>query len=342
MIEIIKDKEEWNNLINSTEDSDFYHSFSYHQISKSIKDIPILIKYTEENKIIGLPLLLRSIENSDYIDATSVYGYSGPITINIDNNFDFTTYNEELYHFFLEQKIVSVFSRLNPFIPFQEKCLGKLGKIETSGKIVNIDITSDLDSQLKNYNKRLKTYINKARRNCSVLNSKSKNDVLTFINLYYKNMTRVNAKKKYFFSKEYFFNLLNNNDFETELLLCVHNKTKKIIGGAMFTKKNKIIQYHLSGSDENYLDFYPIRLLIDEMRIMASNENYSFFNLGGGLGGDEDTLFQFKANFSKSFKPFKLWKYIVNENVYNDLVKLKPINDSKQSSHFFPSYRFNN
>ena len=75
---------------------------------------------------------------------------------------------------------------------------------------------------------------------------------------------------------------------------------------------------------------------------MASNENYSFFNLGGGLGGDEDTLFQFKANFSKSFKPFKLWKYIVNENVYNDLVKLNPINDSKQSSHFFPSYRFNN
>src|SRR5690606_13512283 len=101
------------------------------------------------------------------------------------------------------------------------------------------------------------------------------------------------------------------------------NSTKKAIAGAMFLKNNHIVQYHLAGCIDEYLHLNAVKLLIDEARIMASNEKYTYFNLGGGKGAKEDSLFYFKSGFSKDFKPFSLWKYIVNHEVYFDMVNEK-------------------
>ena len=49
------------------------------------------------------------------------------------------------------------------------------------------------------------------------------------------------------------------------------------------------------------------KLLIDEMRLIASKKGFNYFNLGGGLGGKyNDSLFNFKSSFSKDYKDFKL------------------------------------
>ncbi len=345
MIEILKSRDEWFPLIKKVENSDCYHTFDYHQLSRNEDEQPILIKYSEDNKTIALPLLIRKIPGSPYKDATSVYGYPGPVTHNISGNFDNTNFVKELCELFKAHNIISVFSRLNPFIPFQETVLKNLGEVQTSGKVINIDLTKDIDIQRQEYQKRLKTYVNMSRRHCSTRKASSQKDILEFIDLYYENMRRVQARESYFFDKEYFFDLLNTNDFDTEILLAVHNETKTTIGGAMFIKKNKIIQYHLSGASEKYLGLNPIKLLIDEMRIIATRENYTYFNLGGGVGSKEDSLFQFKSNFSKDFKSFEIWKYIVNEKIYDNLVKRKKDRAcsyfSKNCPEYFPCYRCN-
>src|SRR5690606_28972886 len=118
---------------------------------------------------------------------------------------------------------------------------------------------------------------------------------------------------------------------------------QEIIAGAMFIKKNNIVQYHLGGSNEKYLHLNPIKLLIDEARIIATHEKYSYFNLGGGKGAKEDSLFQFKSGFSKDFRPFSVWKYIVDHEVYKNLVKEKlktvPLALQPQYLANFPYYR---
>ena len=86
------------------------------------------------------------------------------------------------------------------------------------------------------------------------------------------------------------------------------------------SQKNTIVQYPLSGTNERYLDLNPVKLLIDEMRIRGSQENYSCFNLGDGIGGKEDSLFYFKFVFSKDLIPFKVPKFMVNQSIYDDLV----------------------
>ena len=338
--EAVKDKKEWDAFLKNIESYDFYHTYDYHKLSASENETPILLKYSEKEVQIGLPLIIRNIPNTKYKDATSVYGYVGPISNGVTASFDNSKFLKGITNYFNNNNIVSVFSRLNPYIKFQHTILNNFGEIFPQGKVVNIDLNLDLDAQRRNYRNRLKTHINKARRLCTVKASSSNEDLQKFIELYNENMDRVHAKNFYYFSKAYFENLLKSNDFETTILSVIDNESGKIIGASMFISANSILQYHLSGSKDEYLHLMPTKLLIDEMRIIANNKGcYTSFNLGGGLGGrDDDSLFHFKSSFSKNFKQFNLWKFIVNQDIYDELVE---IHKTTTNPDFFPNYRSN-
>ena len=98
----------------------------------------------------------------------------------------------------------------------------------------------------------------------------------------------------------------------------------------------------MSGRNAQNSDVDPIKLVIDAMRIEATEQGYTHFNLGGGRGSHEDSLFRFKSGFSKEFKEFKIWKYIVNECVYSELVEhhFEDYSDlNLENVSFFPAYR---
>lgn len=337
-LKIISSEKEWKDTINNIGYYDFYHTYDYHALSKLNGEIPILLEYTEGKKKVYLPIIKRKIPNTDYFDATSVYGYAGPIQSNIDETFDNKKYIEKLNTFFKDEKIISVFSRLNPFIDYQETILKDAGTTEELGNIVNIDLTKDVDEQRTIFSKTTKRYVNKCRKTFDFKTSNSEEDILTFIDLYYENMDRVNADDKYYFSKQYFLDFVNSNDYKTDVLLAIDKESKEIISAAMMVKTNNIIQYHISGTRNDYLNISPIRLLIDEMRIKGTEEGYKYFNLGGGLGNQEDELFRFKASFSKDFKPFKVWKHIANKEIYNRLIEENNVKNIETS--FFPLYRY--
>ena len=74
------------------------------------------------------------------------------------------------------------------------------------------------------------------------------------------------------------------------------------------------------------------------MRIKASQLGLSHLNLGGGLGGNDDKLLNFKSSFSKDFRDFYLWSLIVDHKVYRQLTA--QFHDSEMKK-FFPTYRLN-
>ncbi len=342
MIEVIKDKQRWNDQLLLIKQLDVYHTYDYHHISKKPDESPILIKYTDGDNALALPLVLRPIENSDYMDATSVYGYVGILTLNLNEHFNKDAFHKELKAFFIEHKIVSVFSRFHPFLEDQDALLEGLGTIATRGKVVYIDLSDTLDNQRSMFNKRMKTYLNKSRKSCTVVESSSKNDLDFFIDLYHENMKRVDADKSYFFDSNYFHQLSASSEFTTKLMLCIHNETQAIIAGALFMEKGTMVQYHLSGLNEKHLDLNAIKFIIDEMRIKSTNQGLRYLNLGGGRGSDEDSLFTFKRSFSKHHKEFKIWKYIVDENAYRILVENQfqtPLETVIENTDFFPAYR---
>ena len=343
---VITSKKKWQKAIEAIDSYDFYHTYDYHNLSKKKDEKQILLRYQENQSVIYLPLLIRKIKNTNYYDATSVYGYSGPIGKNIADNFDNKNFIQALGDFFENYGIVSVFTRLNPFIPQQENLLENIGSINVMGNIVNIDLKLNQDEQKTKFSKTTKRYLNKVRNSCVTKISKEKDDINKFIELYYENMNRVNANQSYYFKKDYFYKLSESKNFDCEIIFAILKETQEIISAAMMVKTNgDIIQYHISGTLNKYLHLTPIRLLIDETRIRGTEQGYKYFNLGGGLGGQEGSLFNFKASFSKDFKKFKVWNYITNKTIYEELTTNNPTfmklsEEEKSSLTFFPLYRY--
>ena len=111
-IEIIKSKIEWDDFLRNIDEYDFYHTYDYHQISKSSGDIAILIKYSKDDVLIGLPFIIRKINGTPYYDATSPYGYSGPIINKIPIYFDNINFEKSLLSFFFKRKNNQCFCKI--------------------------------------------------------------------------------------------------------------------------------------------------------------------------------------------------------------------------------------
>jgi hypothetical protein len=332
MMKEITNKNEWNAVLEQIEDFDFYHTFDYHSISTNDNETPILLAYKQDNSVIALPFVLQPIQGTAHFDLTSVYGYAGPIC-NVDvKTFDFTGFKTAFNAYLKTKNIISVFSRLHPYIQ-QDQILENLGQTLSLGDVVNIDITLPIDQSRIAYGKSNKNQINKLRRQCEVVKAETKEDILEFVDIYYENMKRLDAEEHYLFSKDYFLNFMEISDFRTDILLVKHIESNSYIAGSMFVKTKNIVQFHLSGTRTEFLRLKPSKLFLDEMRLQATEQGYQFFNLGGGLGSEQDSLFEFKASFSKDFRAFKIWKYIVNQDIYNELSK------HKNETTYFPKYR---
>jgi len=320
--EVVTKEQKWNSLLSKVDHYDFYHTYAYHKLSKLEGETPIMIKFELAGQLLLFPLLLRKIFDTDYYDITSVYGYSGPIG-NVDEVFDNSLFVKEFNNYLKENKVVSIFSRLNPFIPKQEKMLSNLGELVTLNKIVNLDLTEDTTVQRANFSKLTKRCLNKARKLCYVETGKSENDIDEY----------------YFFNKKYLKDFLSSDEYQADIFFAKLKETNQAISAAIIVKTNDIVQYHISGTRNDFLKLSPIRLLIDEARLEGASENYQYFNLGGGLGNQVDSLFNFKASFSKKFMNFKVFKYIVDPLVYEELVK--QFSDKDKAEDFFPLYRNN-
>lgn len=339
MVKIIDNKSEWDAFLNDIRNFDFYHTYDYHQVLKKDNETPILVVYVKGNIKIGFPLIKRKIFNTNYYDLTSVHGYLGPISNSLIN-FNDSEFKEELNKFLLENNFVAAFSKLNPFIENQNTILNSLGETSEVSVLVYIDLKLSLEKQFQVYSKNLKRHLNKARKSCYVKKAETQEDIDAFIKVYYDNMDRLNAKKTFYYSKEYFNTILNNQLFETEILLAIENETNHVVAGVMFVKTHNIIQAELIATATNFMHLSASKIVIDEMRIKATTENKQLYlNLGGGSGGLNGTLVsRYKLPFSQKYLPLKVWKYIINEEVYENLVKANTKQES-QNNDFFPLYR---
>ncbi len=328
----------WSDAVKHSREHDFYHTQSYHLLEKEHR--PVLCVLTFGTDFIAIPFIIRAIPNSIYFDCTSAYGYSGPFS-----NLEFRTltaekrtqFKEELLLFFKENNIIAAFSRLHPLIDNQS-IFDDFGTVKDVNKTVAIDLRLSLEEQKHQYRKSNKYELNQLRKNgFEVIETKSKEAIDAFVAIYHQAMNRLGASKEYYFDADYFDCFLDNKCFDTKLLIA--KKDGEIIAGAIFTISNKIMQYHLAGTAEKFNKMAPMKLILDEARLLGNSLNLDFLHLGGGVSGsDKDSLFQFKTGFSYDKYQFKTWHLVVDQAKYDHLVlENKVVIDSD----FFPLYRSN-
>jgi sugar O-acyltransferase (sialic acid O-acetyltransferase NeuD family) len=338
---------EWNDVLAKVAQHDFYHRAEYHRLAEERGEgTAHLFAYHDGPYTIALPLLLRRVEASNggaWCDATSVYGYAGPlashaeIPASVRRGFQ-TALREALGG----RRVVAVFSRLHPLIP-PAGILAGLGECRPEGETVSIDLTIPSPEQWSQFRASLRTRINKLQRGGLLCRRDAeKRHLREFTDIYHQTMRRVRAGPAYFFEPEYFSRLASGLGPALELFVVTWDGV--VIAGGLFTLCDGIVQYHLGGTSDAFVKLGPTALLFDTVRRWAIDRGARVMHLGGGVGSKEDTLLHFKAGFSERRHTFETWRWVTEPGAYRELCEGNArlnLEDGVQrvSRDYFPQYR---
>lgn len=347
------DAHAWNGVFESCHSYDVYHLAEYHRLAERAGEGEArLLVFRDGPRIVAWPLLVRplssvqglGLESSDLNDATSVYGYPGPVSTPeaLADGVFLDRVADEFARVAGDLRLVSAFTRLNPLLNGGAVCR-HLGRLVEMGPTVSIDLLLSDEDRLMQYRHSHRYEVRKARKSgLRVFRDDTWAHFDDFSRLYSETMRRAGASKRYFFSPEHFRGL--KDALGDRLSLFVVMDDGMVASAALFTETSRIVQYYLSGSDARFRKFAPSKLLLDEACIWAKSRHAKRLHIGGGFGASHDTLFQFKSGFSHTRHRFFVWQWIGMPAVYDDLVARARANgdshaDASPAPGFFPAYR---
>jgi hypothetical protein len=240
------------------------------------------------------------------------------------------------------RRVIAVFSRLHPLIE-QEHVLGGLGEIRRAGLTVSVDLTVPEDEQWAGYNKQLRRLV---RRGLADGVTCVRDDALVHLrewaSIYDETMERVEASPQYRFDAAYFARMAE--ELGPSLRLFMAFVDGQPAAGGLFTICDGIVQAHLGGSRDDFHDYAVVRVVDDTARRWAARAGARVFHLGGGVGGRQDSLFQYKATFSDRRHTFATWRWVVDRDAYERLSRERAAKNvaavgADADAGFFPAYR---
>lgn len=342
----------WMSALEQCVPYDFYHLPAYHALAEEQGDgAAHLFLYSGGGYRIALPLLLRDLDGlwpgpspvPGSRDATSVYGYAGPVCSHPDiPDAVVRDFQGALRGWLKEHRVVNVFSRLHPLLP-QRALLAGLGDFAVS-RTVSIDLTVSPDEQDSGIRRSFRGVIRKLRRNGLTCVEDAEGSYLEdFCRIYHETMRRVGAAERYFFPLSYFKRLREGLGERLHLFVCLQDG--KTLGGGLFVACNGILQYHLGGTLDEALDLSPIKLLLDEVRLWGTRQGLQVLHLGGGTTSRrDDPLLYFKRGFSNRSHEFAAWRWVVIPKDHERLCDEKAHWNEQQALQpaapdYFPAYR---
>ena len=205
----------WSGALRQIGEFDFYHTPQYHRLAEMRGEgKAYLLALQSGERSVALPLLVREIDAIGFSnlgvrlkDATSVYGYAGPVSTPELPEATAEDFFQRLQAFCDDQSIVSVFSRLHPIID-QTRILAGQGEIAQIGHTVSIDLAADSHTQTSFYRSGHRYQINQLKKKgmvCEELGPEHLNEV---VSIYTNTMERVRAEDEYFFDRSYFAYLM--------------------------------------------------------------------------------------------------------------------------------------
>ena len=292
------DAAEWLAALERSRQHDFHHLPQYHRVAEQRGEGKAhLFVFCEDDCTIALPLLMRPVdplEPEGWQDATSVYGYAGPVTSHETlpagtvRNFQIALADE-----LARRRTVAVFSRLHPMIA-QEEILAGLGECPANGHTISIDLTVPDEAQRARYHRSCRATLRKLRESgFTGFHDREKRYLPEFVCIYLETMRRARAEDWYFFDESY-FNLLTRELAEVSHLF-VALKDGEVAAATLCTICDGIVQDHLGGTRDAFLKFSPDRLVVDTERLWASEMGARVFHLGGGVGAQQDSVFRYKS-----------------------------------------------
>jgi hypothetical protein len=330
------DAPEWEEVLRAAR-HDFYHLPAYVALcaaQESARPCALSVKAGDRTTL--LPLLIRGIPGGG-LDATSPYGYPGPVGVGSDDPAFLRIALKAGLEALRDAGLVSAFIRLHPLL--NPAPPDGVGTLVVHGDVVIVDLTlssEELWAQTRHNHRR---DISRAIRQGYAAHMDDEwRHLASFKRLYRQTMERRSAREFYFFEDAYFDGL--RDALGERLHLCVVEKAGAVAAAGLYAETDGIVQYHLSGTAEAFQDVRPMKLMMHFVRSWAKDRGNVVLNLGGGVGGADDSLLQFKIGFSPLRRSFATLRQVIDEREYTRLVAARdPRLDPDVRTGYFPQYR---
>ena len=277
-----------------------------------------------------LPAHLRASDG--WTDAISPYGYSGALVAGEDG------WAEGAIRAFGEacacRKILSVLVRLHPLLPVSGSALDAVGVRVTHGETVWVDLTLPEAELRANMRENHRTGVRRLRRDGFSVRVDDWSLYRRYVEIYRETMERLEAGAYYRFSEDYFSRLKESLGRHLHLF-SVLAPDGSVAAGGLFTEVQGTVQYHLGGTAGSYCKQAPSKLMMESAILWSKASGNRILHLGGGLGARPDSLFQFKAGFSRLRSRFETWRIVCDAGRYNEIARAL----ESPAGDYFPAYR---
>lgn len=338
----IDQNNEWDAIVKSFKNYDIYWLSGYSRAFMVHGDgIPLLFYY-EDSKVRGINVVMkRDIANdtrfsnlipyNTFFDFSTPYGYGGWIIEGDDSSSLFETYEKWCE----DNNIISEFVRFHPVVENHHMNTG-FYDITPLGNTITIDLSSP-EMIWSNLSSKNRNVIRKAMKNgIQVFSGRNPDIYKEFHEIYNKTMDKDNANDYYYFHDEFYESILYDLRRNAQVFYAEYEK--KVIAAAIMLYANGRINYHLSGSRQEYSSLAPTNLILYEAALWGCENGFKTLYLGGGVGSGEDSLFKFKKAFyrGEDDKRFYIGKKIYILDRYIEFVNIA---GNIQNPSFFPQYR---
>ena len=323
---------------------DFHHLASYHAFSERMGEGEArAVVHSDGDRYMAWPYLVRVLEDG-HADASSVYGYTGPVGIGLDDAGFAAEAWAACRGAWTEQRIVTLFTRFHPLLSrdmrveaFRGAADVAGGEVLRLGGSVALDLSLDRETRRMGYPQPLRQEIKRSEREGLTVEADPEfTHADTFARLYRGTMAENAASDAYMFSDAYLTDL--RMALGPSAHLAVASVDGAVAGAMLFTVTGEIAQAHLTGSDPAHRRLSPLKLLIDRVAELSAARGARWLHLGAGRGGFEDSLYDFKARFSKTRLDFRVGRWILDAAVHGALTSRSGVDPAVEKS-FFPAYR---
>lgn len=320
----LKEQKEWREMMKllPSQHSDVYFTPEYNSLYQNYGDgEACCFVFEKYGDFVMYPFLRNPITplgyklDKEYFDIQGAYGYNGIIASNHDSKL-INAFWESFDAWCQENDVVAEFSRFHPLLNNQVLASPKM-KTLYSRHTVALDLT-DGDIWMNQISSKNRNMIRKAEKEgVTIVES---DDYETFRRLYNGTMINLHAESFYFFPQSYYDEF--KQSFKDNSLLCFAILNGKIIAGSMFMYSDDYAHYHLSARDRDYSRYAANNLILWYGIQKAKERGCKWIHFGGGTTGeDNDSLFKFKREFSKSLCEFWIGKRVHNQLIYNQIVE---------------------
>jgi hypothetical protein len=293
------------------------------------------------------PLLLRGLPPSlcpdgRYQDASAPYGYACPLLAGDPDPGQVAAFLGTFRDQAKARGIVSAFFRLHPLLPLPREPFLEYGQLVDHGETIFLDLTQsveELDAQVRAGHRSDLRHLQREGYTV-VMDDWGRLD--DFVRVYEQTMVRHAASAFYFFGRNYFDALRAALGERLHLAVVLAPGGGTVASAGLFLEEAGALEYHLSGTDEWYLKDGPTKLMLNHVRDWGKARGDRWFHLGGGVGAQADSLFDFKKGFSRLRATFTSFRMIVDPEAYGELSTWgHGPSDRKllERRRYFPGYR---